>query len=239
MAFGEQVAGYDIPVLNEREARAGAGILFFIAMIGFMNAWLEGNFDLIRLVVIGFFVDFVIRVLISPRYAPSLVLGRIAVRNQTPDYVGAAQKRFAWAIGLILAAAMMYLVVFQGMRGPQTMLICAACLLLLFFETAFGICLGCMLYNAFNKDQAQLCPGGVCEVREKAPIQMVSLAQMAALAAFLVALVVVPSRLPPPPAARGPFMAPAGAPESERCQVPALAKMLGHEEKWKKHNGCP
>lgn len=238
MAFGEQVAGYDIPVLNEREARAGAGILFFIAMVGFMNAWLEGDFGLIRLVVIGFFVDFVIRVLISPRYAPSLVLGRIAVRNQTPDYVGAAQKRFAWAIGLILAALMMYLVVFQGVRGPQTMLICAACLLLLFFETAFGICLGCMLYNAFNKEQAQLCPGGVCEVREKAPIQMVSLSQMAALAAFIVALVVVPSRLPPVAPGHGHMMAPAGTPDAERCQVPAFAKAMGHEEKWKKHNGC-
>jgi len=27
--------------------------------------------------------------------------------------------------------------------------------------------------------------------------------------------------------------------EEERCIVPAFAKAIGHEETWKKHNGCP
>lgn len=27
--------------------------------------------------------------------------------------------------------------------------------------------------------------------------------------------------------------------EEERCTVPAYAKAIGHEELWKKHNGCP
>ena len=45
-SFGERVNGYDVPVLNEREVRASAGILFFLAMIAFMNAWLIGNFKL-------------------------------------------------------------------------------------------------------------------------------------------------------------------------------------------------
>lgn len=27
--------------------------------------------------------------------------------------------------------------------------------------------------------------------------------------------------------------------EEERCTVPAYAKAIGHEEMWKKHNGCP
>lgn len=26
--------------------------------------------------------------------------------------------------------------------------------------------------------------------------------------------------------------------EEERCTVPAFAKAIGHEELWKKHNGC-
>jgi len=29
--FGETIPGYDVPVLNEREVRAAAGILFFLA----------------------------------------------------------------------------------------------------------------------------------------------------------------------------------------------------------------
>jgi hypothetical protein len=38
--FGEKVAGYDIPVFNEREVRAAAGIVFFFAFIAFMNGFL-------------------------------------------------------------------------------------------------------------------------------------------------------------------------------------------------------
>jgi hypothetical protein len=37
-----------------------------------------------------------IRVLVSPRYAPTLILGRLIVRNRAPEYVGARQKKFAW-----------------------------------------------------------------------------------------------------------------------------------------------
>ncbi|MBK9082102.1 MAG: DUF4395 domain-containing protein [Rhizobiales bacterium] len=233
--FGEHVPECSIPALNEREARAGAGILFMIAMIAFMHAWLQGNFDLVRLVVIGFFADFFIRVLISPRYAPSLVVGRFFVRNQTPEYAGAAQKRFAWAVGLALATAMAVLFLGLGMRGPVTLLICAVCLALLFFEASFGICLGCMIYNAVMKDPAQLCPGGVCEIREKAPIQRVSLTQAVAFAGFVVAMVIVPPLLPQP--APRLMFAPTSA-EADRCVVPDFAKRMGHEEMWKKHNGC-
>ena len=86
------------------------------------------------------------------------------MRKQQPEYVGAPQKRFAWAIGFVLALTMLYLVVIKHVVGPINLIVCAACLVLLFFETAFGICIGCKVYNLFNKDQAQLCPGGVCEV---------------------------------------------------------------------------
>ena len=237
MAFGETVPGYSIPVLNEREARAGAGILFAIAMVAFMHAWLEGNFALVRIVVLGFFVEFTIRVLISPRYAPSLVLGRFMVRNQVPEYTGAAQKRFAWALGLALATVMAYIVLFTGARGPITMLVCITCLLLLFFETSFGICLGCMMYNAVMKDPAQLCPGGVCEIRQKDDIQRLSLAQGAALAAFIGGMIVLPSQLPALPK-RGEAILGNAAAEAARCQVPEFAKRIGHEEMWKKHNNC-
>ena len=36
--FGEMVAGYDVPVLNEREVRSGAGILFFVTIVVFLGA---------------------------------------------------------------------------------------------------------------------------------------------------------------------------------------------------------
>jgi hypothetical protein len=246
LQFGESHQDYPVKVINEREARAGAGILFFLALTAFMNAWLRGDFAPTKLVVVGFFADFFLRVLVNPRFSPSLVLGRIAVRNQIPEYVGAPQKRFAWAIGLALATAMLYLVVLNNVRGPVNILVCALCLLLLFFETAFGICIGCKLYNLFNKEQAQLCPGGVCEVKDRQPIQFVSGYQYAALAAFLAALGFASTFMAPPPerapqipqAAGAAPALPQSASEQERCRVPEFAKKIGHEEKWKLHNGC-
>ncbi|MDP3699727.1 MAG: DUF4395 domain-containing protein [Hylemonella sp.] len=242
--FGEHHPDYPVRVINEREARAGAGILFFLALIAFMNAWLSGDFAPTKLVVVGFFADFFIRVLINPRYSPSLVLGRIAVRNQIPEYVGAPQKRFAWAIGLALATLMLYLVVFNNIKGPINMLTCSLCLLLLFFETAFGICIGCKLYTLFNRERAQLCPGGVCEVKDRQPIQFVSGAQYAAVGVFLVGLSIAATLIPQAPAASAAAAAdgtpaqPRSAAEEERCRVPEFAKKIGHEEKWKLHNGC-
>ncbi len=245
LGFGEQVEGYPVKVLNERAVRASAGILFFFAIVSFMNAWLTGNFQPTRVFVVTFLVDFTIRIFVNPRYAPTLIVGQWFVRRQQPEYVGAPQKRFAWAIGFVLALTMLYLVVLHNVIGPINLFVCSACLVLLFFESAFGICLGCKVYNLFNKDPAQLCPGGVCEVAP-APGAAGSLAQGAIVVAFagLVGAVAVGvTRHDPQPAALQASAAPARqAPidpaEAERCKVPEFAKAIGHEAMWKLHNHC-
>jgi hypothetical protein len=239
--FGENHPDYPVRVLNEREVRGAAGIMFFFALIAFMNAWFKGDFSPTKLTIIAFFVEFFIRVVINPRYAPSLVIARFIVRNQTPEYVGAPQKRFAWSIGLFLATLMMYLVVINNVRGPINMLTCLTCLLLMFFESAFGICIGCKIYNVFNKEKAQLCPGNVCEVHDRQAIQMINAAQIIVVVLFLALIGIVAtmqstSSVPlvqPLSTADGQAKA-----EEERCRVPDFAKKLGHEEKWKLHNGC-
>jgi Domain of unknown function (DUF4395) len=241
--FGEEHRDYPVRVLNEREARGAAGIMFFFALIAFMNAWFKGDFSPTKLTIVAFFIDFFIRVAINPRYSPTLTMARWMVNKQTAEYVGAPQKRFAWAIGFGLAALMMYLVVFNNVRGPINMIVCATCLLLLFFEAAFGICIGCKLYNLFNKDKAQLCPGNVCAVKDREPIQKIGLSQVVVAGAYVVLLFVLAPVLALP-AATSRTLDPAGQPlplgqaEEERCRVPEFAKKLGHEEKWKLHNGC-
>ena len=109
--FGESLDGYSVPVLNERAVRAAAGILFFFAMVTFMNAMLLGNFQPTRVFVVAFLIDFTLRIFVNPKYSPSLILGQWMVRHQQPEYVGAPQKRFAWAIGFSLALLMLYLIV--------------------------------------------------------------------------------------------------------------------------------
>ena len=91
IGFGETVPGYDVPVLNEREVRAAAGILFFFALVSFLNSWLMGNFRLTQIFVIAFLIDFTIRIFINPRFSPSMILGRLAVRKQAPEWAGAPQ----------------------------------------------------------------------------------------------------------------------------------------------------
>lgn len=188
--FGEVVTGYDVPVLNEREVRAGAGILFFITTVVFLGAWHADLMLPAQLMIVGFFIDFVIRV-IDPRYSPSLILGRIAVGNQKPEYTAAAPKRFAWMLGLILASFMLVTLIFMRNMSMVNFGICAICILLLFMESSFGICLGCLIYNKVLKREVALCAGGVCEVREKEPIQRVGVSQVALLGAFVVAMLIV------------------------------------------------
>lgn len=189
LQFGERVEGYDIPVLNEREIRAAAGLLFLATFLSLMFIVFKGNFVPIKYVVTFFLLDFIIRVFISPRYSPTLIMGRLIVRNQNPEYVGARQKKFAWKIGVGLSAIMFIFLVLVNAYSPITGIGCLICLLFLFFEAAFGICLGCKFYPLFFKEKVQYCPGEVCDVKSRQPIQKVSAAQLLITLLFTGAIV--------------------------------------------------
>jgi len=176
--FGETVEGYTIPVLNEREVRAAAGILFFFTFLSLMFIVFKGNFLMIKYVITVFLTDFIIRVFVSPKYAPTLIISKLIVSRQTPEYVGAAQKKFAWIIGVVLAGTMFVLMVLVNSYSVITGVICLICLVFLFFESVFGICLGCLFYNLIYKDKAQHCPGEICKVKDRHEIQKVSLFQL-------------------------------------------------------------
>jgi len=174
--YGEKVEDYDVRVVNEREARAAAGILFVIGILSLLNAVMLGHVIVTKFFISFFTLDFLLRV-INPSYSPSLLLGRMFVQNQIPEYVGAAQKRFAWGIGLVLAVPMFYLLVIDFQPNPIKVFICILCLVLLIAESAFSICLGCKIYNLVMKSRATHCPGGVCEIVKKDKIQTFNPAQ--------------------------------------------------------------
>jgi hypothetical protein len=170
LEYGERVDGYDIPVINEREARAAAGIL---AMMGTIVIFVGIGFNhvIVARVYLAFlWFDFLARV-INPNYSPSMLLGRVMVQNQKPEYVGALQKRFAWTLGWFISFPMIYWFVLHWDITFYKVLICVLCILLMFLESAFSICVGCMIYKFITRDDPQHCPGGVCEIRKKEPIQ--------------------------------------------------------------------
>ncbi|WP_428087625.1 DUF4395 domain-containing protein [Candidatus Thioglobus sp.] len=228
--FGEKVKGYEVDVLNEREVRAGAGILFLFGIISLMNAFLMQNFEVAKLMVSVFMIDFMIRLFINPKYAPSLIIGRWVVNNQAPEYVGAIQKRWAWWFGLVLALIMFYSFVLNDMRGPINLLICGSCLVFLFFESVFGICLGCKMYDLFHKKNAQYCAGDSCNPNlVRAPIQQINFKQLISILVFAVFVFSLPSALK--------YYQTNYAPEKD-CTVPQFAIEMGHEQQWKEHNNC-
>lgn len=187
--FGEDVDGYVIPVLNEREIRAAAGILFFLMLVSILTVIMKGDFTLLKYAVTIFLTDMIIRVFVNPKFAPTLIVGRWIVRNQVPEYVGAPQKKFAWIIGVVLAVTMFVLLNIVNSYSPITGLICLICIIFLFFESAFGICLGCKFYPLFFKDKVQYCPGEVCEVKDRHEIQKISGSQLLIVGLFIIYIV--------------------------------------------------
>ena len=249
--FGERIDKFKVRVLNEREVRAAAGILFLFAFISFSLALFKGNFQMTKFFVIVFLVDFFIRIFVNPKYSPSLILGRFFVRNQKPEYVGAPQKRFAWAIGFLLAATMFVTIVVLNTFSPLNGIVCLLCLLLLFFESAFGICLGCIIYNFFNKEKAKLCPGGTCEIREKEEIQKINIYQVVTVTLFILGIVLLVTsgvveqgkdlRTELDKAnsitesASNNFSEELDKKNKEQCIVPQWAIEIGHEKQYREH----
>lgn len=187
--FGEEAEGFTVPVLNEREIRAAAGILFLATLLSLLFILFRGNFIPIKFVIPFFLADFLVRVGLSPRFSPTLILGRLIVGNQSPEYVAAKPKRLAWIIGIALSATMFILMVLMNTYSPITGIICLVCLVFLFFEAAFGICLGCKFYRLVYREAPELCPGEVCEVKARQPIQRTSLAQVFILLASIALMV--------------------------------------------------
>lgn len=187
--FGEVVEGYAVPVLNEREIRAAAGILFVATFLSLLFILFANNFLPIRFVIPVFLADFLVRVLVNPRFSPTLILGRLAVGGQTPEYVAAAPKKLAWTIGIALSALMFVLMVVMNTFSPITGITCLVCLVFLFFESAFGICLGCKFYKLVYRQEPVLCPGEVCDPRARHDIQRTTPGQWLVLLATVAVVV--------------------------------------------------
>ena len=160
--FGEKIDDYEYKVINERDARASAGIMFLLGILSLFSVYLYRTIFWAELFSITFIIEFIVRVLFNPKYAPYMLIGGLIVSNQQPDWVEAKPKRFAWLLGMILGVIMTYYIIFDVIT-PVRLGICWLCLFLMFVESVFGICLGCLLYKKL-KWKTYNCPGGICDV---------------------------------------------------------------------------
>ncbi len=159
------------PVVNERAVRAGAGMMFAAGGFAFMQAFYLQEFFYIEVLVLVLLSDFSVKVFAGPAWSPVSRVAQWIVRRQTPEYVGAVQKRFAWSIGFVLASTMSVLLLVFGVVGPVNLAICAICLTFMFMESAFGMCAGCWMYQGLQRlgiipqpTVQPACPGNVCAI---------------------------------------------------------------------------
>lgn len=163
--FGQKIEEYDFKVINERDARASAGIMFLLGTLSLFSFVFTKNLFWVNLFTITFIIEFMVRVFINPIYSPYMILGSLIVSNQEPDWVEASPKKFAWIFGVILGFIMSYFILFDIVT-PARLLTCLLCLFLLYMESVFGICLGCIVYKRLNI-KLYKCPGGVCEIQKE------------------------------------------------------------------------
>jgi hypothetical protein len=147
--FGEFKDELGYKVLDERNIRASSGIMFLLGIIAFINGFILQEYIIIPYIAGFLMINFIIGIFINPKFVPTMFIGWIFIRKQSPLHIGAVQKRFAWSLGLLLSSVIfvlsLYLLNDVSYFDPVCIL-CLVCLLLLFFETAFGICIGCKTY---------------------------------------------------------------------------------------------
>ena len=89
MAYGKLIPGLMIDgvpapygVVNEREIRAAAGIMFALGLTAFLTVYFEKNIQFAFWVVLAFWVDFVLKVAIGPEWSYIGRVGAFLVRRQ-------------------------------------------------------------------------------------------------------------------------------------------------------------
>jgi hypothetical protein len=171
---GLEIHGKPAPywVLNERAIRATAWIMFAIWFFTVLTILYTQNYFLLHIVVPVFFADFLLKVLVWPKYSPFSFLGKLLVSKQKPEYVWAVQKRFAWALWLLMSWSVIIIAIIYDIHSFLPLTLCSICLLFMWMESALGICVGCKIYGYLLKkwilktpEHRPACPGGACSLK--------------------------------------------------------------------------
>ena len=185
LGFGERVPGLTsdgrelrAPAVNERVVRAAAGITLVIGAVAFSYAYFAKEYAPLQVAASLFCLEFLLRVTVGIRRSPVGLVARAMTLGRPPEWVSAKPKRFAWTLGLVMAAAMT-IITNSGIRGYLPRTICLICLTLMWMESALGLCLGCRIYGALARrgwvphdPQIEACADGACGAPEHASAQV-------------------------------------------------------------------
>ncbi len=173
--YGQAIHGLSVDgrslsasVFNEHQVRAAAGLTLAIGAVAY--AFFVQMYLPIRIVAMLFFIEFALRVTLGVHRSPLGMLAGLLVRRQPPMWVSAKPKRFAWTLGLAMTFSMIFIGI-ADVRGALPLTICVVCLVLMWLETALGLCLGCEIHGVLvrrgwvRRDTAyEVCAGDACAV---------------------------------------------------------------------------
>ena len=139
-------------VVNEKAARAVAGLVVLVAAVALVTGWLW----LTAVLAVGF----ALRVASGPRFDPfgQLATKVIAPRLGEPVLVAGPPKRFAQAVGLVLTVVATGFLA-AGMPVVTTVLL-AVLLVFATLESVVGFCAGCYAFGLLMR--AGLVPEETC-----------------------------------------------------------------------------
>jgi len=89
ISFGEYKNNSQFKVLEERNMRASAGIMMLLGIIAFINGFILNNYIVITYISGFLSLNFLIGLFINPKFSPTMFIGWLFVRKQTPLYIGA------------------------------------------------------------------------------------------------------------------------------------------------------
>jgi hypothetical protein len=158
------------PVVNERAVRATAGIVLALAAMAISFAIFDRNLLPVKIVSVIIAVDFALRQIagLTP-LSPIGMIGTFLVNNQRPEWVGTTQKRFAWALGFMMALFIAVLANF-GVLTWLVPILGIMFISLLWLESVVGLCVGCKIYsflikaNLVHPADAPACGGDACQI---------------------------------------------------------------------------
>ena len=184
--------------VNEVEIRYAAWLSLIFALFSFYLIMIKWNFDLAFFTIWTIFLDFVLKVFIDPKYSIFWMIVRPFIKNKPKLMVGAVQKRFAWSIGLILSLFVIYCMLLLSWNLETTnvevlskiellnqniingklfvipmnpaIIACFLCIIFMFLESVFWICVGCKMYKnlvkkgIIKKIPNQNCMNWACEI---------------------------------------------------------------------------
>ena len=123
LSFGQRISGLTVDgaelqaaVFDENQVRAAAGVTMVLGAVAFCLAYFQHQYIPLQVVSTFFFVDFLARLTFGIRNSPVGMVARVMTLGQTPDWVSAKPKRFAWTLGLGMAFSMM-IITNSGIRG--------------------------------------------------------------------------------------------------------------------------